>query len=163
DIVAALRFQRFAVFAQDGAEIEVPEAGERAAGLPEPFAGGEEKLFEVIRLPLVHDIEHIGGVQLLGAVENGGEVGRRVIGRAVGLPDDERLRLETGMLRLKNDLRPVALGGEAAASQLAVDGLQLVVVETLALGEVEPDAELPVNVLKGGQAYFADVPPERRF
>jgi len=66
----------------------------------------------------------------------------------VGAPDERRPA-------------PFAFGGQAAIGQLAVDRLQLVVVETLAEGEVEPDAELLVDVVEGGQTDFADVPPER--
>ena len=140
----------------------MPEQGERPAGFLEPFARGEEELFKVIRLALVHDIEHVGGVQVLRAVEEGGEVGRRIVGRTIGFPDDEGLGLEARVLRMKDDLRPFAFRGQATTGQLAVDRLQLVVVETLAEGEVEPDAELLVDVVEGGQTDFADVPPERQ-
>ena len=57
----------------------------------------------MVALALVDDIEDAGRVEMFGPVKEGRKVGRRVIGRAVGLADDERLGLEARMLGMKHD------------------------------------------------------------
>ena len=75
----------------------------------------------MVGLALVDDVEHVGGVEVLGPVENRREVGRGVVGGAVGFADDERLGLEARVLRVEDHERPLAFRGEAAVRELAVD------------------------------------------
>ena len=99
-------------------------------------------------------------MEVLDAVEDGGEIVRGVVGGPVGFPDDERLLLEARVLRMEDHQRPFALHRQAAAGELAVDRREPVIVEALAEGDVEVDAELVVDLLKGVEAGLVDLLPD---
>ena len=61
---------------------------------------------------------------------------------------------------MEDDEGPLADLGEAAVGQALVNGLDLVVVETLSERDVELDAELVVDFLEGGHRDLVDVFPD---
>ena len=76
-------------------------------------------MLEMVGLGFADDVEGAGRVEVLGAVEDGGQVGRRVVGGAVGLADDERLGFETRVFRMENRQRALAFRGEATGGRVS--------------------------------------------
>ena len=160
DVFAVARLERLVVFAEHGAKIDVLQLRQLAPGLLEPLLRGEKKLLHVVALA---EVDHVGRAvdfEVLEAVEHGREVGGGVVGGAVGFADDEGLRLEARVLGMKNDQRALALLGETARGDLAVDAVDLVVVEALAERDVEFDSELVVDFLKRRERDVVDVLPD---
>jgi len=160
DGVAGAGLDGLAVLAEDRTERDVLEARQPATGVGEPFPGGEPELLEVIRLAGVGQDGDRIGPEVLGAVEHRREVGRGVVGGAVGFADDERLGLEPRVLGMKDDERALRLDGEAGGGELRVNLRDLVVVEALAELVVEVDAELAVDGGEGAGAERVDAIPE---
>ena len=160
EIFAAAGLERLVVLAEYGAEVDVLELWQLAAGFLKPFFRGEEELVQVVTLAEIDDVDRPVHLEVVGAVKHGGEVAGGVVGGAVLLADHEGLGLEPGMLGVEDDERPLAFLRETAVGEFTVDPLDLVIVETLAERDVELDAELVVDELEGGEGGVVDLLPD---
>ncbi len=137
------------------------ELGQAVGLRGKPLPHRQEQLLEMVGLAEVRDDDDAVGVEVLEAVEGGGEVGGGVVAGAVGLAHDEGLGLEPRVFRVEDDERALAFRGEGGRGELAVHPGHLIVVEALAEGDVEPDPELVVDLLEGAEADVVDFLPDR--
>ncbi|MCY1210366.1 hypothetical protein D9M72_220520 [compost metagenome] len=125
--------------------------------------GGEHHL-EVQGLALVDEVQRAVGLEHIGAVAGGGQVGGGVEVTTAGLLHDQRQRVAFGVLELVHEHAQgaVAFGEQALGAQVGDDVGQVVVVGAFALhvGHAELHAQAVVHRLAVAQGNVVEAGPE---
>ena len=119
-------------------------------------AGSGEKLLEVHALAVIDDVQDGVGPPLLHAIADRGQVGRGVKVGAVLLLHDHRRRLAFE----EHADGPLALAGNAPATQFLDHARQHIVIVAFAQGVVEVDAQAAVDPLDVFQAIGHELLPQ---
>ena len=150
--IAGAGLERPAVLAQHGAEADVLKLDLVVAQQP----GRGEKLLEVQALAVIDDIQDGVGPPLLHAIADRGQIGRGVQVCPVLLLHDHRRRLAFE----EHANRPLALAGDAPATQLLDHARQHVVIIAFAQRVIEVDVQAAVDPLDIFQAIGHELLPQ---
>ena len=140
-----------------------------------PAAEDRKKLPEVKLLPAVGDVNDLVGIPLAEPVFERGEIGRRVVRRAVGflherghrtpailVPDEKRIVLGFRFIVGENAQRAFAFDRDGFFAKPLHHVLQPRVVKTFAERDIEPHAEPPVNGVELRLRKPDHLAPERK-